>query len=230
MNISFSKSLLIILLAVAIVFAGCSKKPKTLVARMETSMGTIVIELFEETTPLTVENFVGLAEGTKTWTTPEGVEKNEPFYDGLVFHRIIKDFMIQGGCPLGTGTGGPGYQFQDECYAGSLVDIEGEIADEETASQVFSQLILPHIQENQGSSTIPEISELFNSMQTARSYQPLVGKTVEELQTLLGSTVKLTRFEQELDPISGEPTLLGKVEYGTLCMANSGPNTNGSQF
>ncbi len=80
------------------------KKPG-LYANIETSKGTILVELFYKDTPLTVSNFVGLADGTLT---------GEEFYDGLNFHRVIADFMIQGGCPLGTGTGGPGYTFEDE--------------------------------------------------------------------------------------------------------------------
>ena len=69
-------------------------------ATMKTSEGDIVLELFDEDAPKTVENFVTLSK--------------DGFYDGLIFHRVIKDFMIQGGCPEGTGTGGPGYQFEDE--------------------------------------------------------------------------------------------------------------------
>lgn len=89
----------------------------TLTATLHTSKGDIVLELFEDHAPKTVENFVGLAEGTKEWLDPKTREvTTEPFYDGLMFHRIIADFMIQGGCPLGTGTGGPGYQFGDEFH------------------------------------------------------------------------------------------------------------------
>jgi peptidyl-prolyl cis-trans isomerase A (cyclophilin A) len=84
-------------------------------AIFETTQGTFKVKLFTEQTPKTVENFVGLAEGTKAWTDPKtGKETKKPFYDGLIFHRIIKDFMIQGGCPIGRGTGGPGYRFEDE--------------------------------------------------------------------------------------------------------------------
>ena len=85
-----------------------------LIARIETSLGTLTCELFTEQAPMTVANFVGLATGKKAWRGPSGVERNKPFYDGLVFHRVIPGFMIQGGDPTGTGRGGPGYQFADE--------------------------------------------------------------------------------------------------------------------
>jgi len=88
-----------------------------LIATLKTSHGDIVIELFPNHAPVTVENFVGLAEGTKEWRDPQtGETKTEPFYDGLVFHRVISNFMLQGGDPLGTGTGGPGYEFKDEFH------------------------------------------------------------------------------------------------------------------
>ena len=82
---------------------------------MRTSEGDIKINLFDDETPETVANFLGLATGEKKWIDPmNGQPSHEPFYNGLTFHRIIKDFMIQGGCPLGNGTGGPGYDFDDE--------------------------------------------------------------------------------------------------------------------
>lgn len=82
-----------------------------LYAEMNTTKGTIVLQLEHEKTPLTVANFVGLAEGViKNNAKPEGT----PYYDGLNFHRVIPDFMIQGGCPEGSGRGGPGYRFKDE--------------------------------------------------------------------------------------------------------------------
>ncbi len=84
-----------------------------LYARIMTNKGEIVCKLEQEKAPLTVANFVGLAEGSKDFTFPGNKEKKN-FYDNLTFHRVIKDFMIQGGCPYGNGTGGPGYKFPDE--------------------------------------------------------------------------------------------------------------------
>ncbi len=90
-----------------------------LYARFATSAGTFVVRLFEKETPKTVANFVGLAEGTKAWKDPvTGESRSTPFYNGLVFHRVIADFMIQGGCPNGNGMGGPGYKFEDEFVPG----------------------------------------------------------------------------------------------------------------
>ena len=84
-------------------------------AHFTTSEGNFTIRLFEEDAPNTVANFVGLAEGSKEWTDPKsGQRVKRPFYDGLIFHRVIDGFMIQGGDPLGTGSGGPGYKFGDE--------------------------------------------------------------------------------------------------------------------
>jgi len=88
-----------------------------LFATLQTTKGDVVIRLFPNEAPKTVKNFVGLADGTQEWTDPQtGEKKNERFYDGLGFHRVIDGFMIQGGCPLGTGTGGPGYTFKDEFH------------------------------------------------------------------------------------------------------------------
>ena len=90
---------------------------------MHTTEGDIKIDLFDDKTPETVANFLGLATGEKEWADPfTGQPSHKPFYDGLTFHRIIKDFMIQGGCPLGTGTGGPGYNFDDEIVPGLTFD------------------------------------------------------------------------------------------------------------
>jgi peptidyl-prolyl cis-trans isomerase A (cyclophilin A) len=84
-------------------------------AIFKTTEGTITVRLFPEVAPITVTNFIELAEGKREWTHPlTGVKSTNKLYDGTIFHRVIKDFMIQGGDPAGTGMGGPGYRFQDE--------------------------------------------------------------------------------------------------------------------
>ena len=101
----------------AAAFAGraTAQKTGTPYAHFKTSEGNFTVRLFEKQAPKTVENFIGLAEGTKEWTDPKtGAKVKKPYYNGLIFHRVIAGFMIQGGDPLGTGTGGPGYSFADE--------------------------------------------------------------------------------------------------------------------
>lgn len=87
-------------------------------ARLETSMGDIVVALHEDRAPRTVGNFVGLATGTKEWVDPRTRRpvQGRGLYDSTIFHRVIPDFMVQAGDPLGTGTGGPGYRFEDEFH------------------------------------------------------------------------------------------------------------------
>jgi len=89
----------------------------TAVATITTNLGTIKVNLFGNHAPKTVANFVGLATGTKEWTHPAtGKVSTDPLYNGVIFHRIIKQFMLQGGDPLGQGIGGPGYEFDDEIH------------------------------------------------------------------------------------------------------------------
>lgn len=88
-----------------------------LFATLKTNQGDIKVELFPNHAPKTVANFVELAEGTREWTDPRtGQQTEAKLYDGTIFHRVIPNFMIQGGDPLGTGTGGPGYRFADEAH------------------------------------------------------------------------------------------------------------------
>jgi peptidyl-prolyl cis-trans isomerase A (cyclophilin A) len=96
---------------------------ETTYATLKTNLGDIRIELFPNHAPKTVRNFVGLAEGTIEWTDPRVRAKTTaPLYDGVVFHRVIEGFMIQGGDPLGTGTGGPGFRFEDEFHPELVFD------------------------------------------------------------------------------------------------------------
>jgi cyclophilin family peptidyl-prolyl cis-trans isomerase len=101
----------------------------------ETTKGEIVAELFEDDAPGTVANFTGLVQGTKEWKDPKTGEKvKRPYYDGLTFHRVIANFMIQGGCPLGSGSGGPGYTIKDELKGGKQVHKRGSLSMAKTAA------------------------------------------------------------------------------------------------
>ena len=120
------KLLFVALLATSSLLMAADKQPKAVI---ETSMGTITCTLFPNKAPMTVENFIGLATGTKDWTNPASGKKmhNVPLYDNTIFHRVIPEFMIQGGDPLGTGTGDPGYQFKDE-FSDLTFDRPGRLA------------------------------------------------------------------------------------------------------
>ena len=127
-----STFVLVAMLAAATAFAGQdapAKKAGKVYAHFTTNLGKFTVELFEKDAPKTVANFVGLAEGTKEWTDPKtGAKVKKPFYNGLIFHRVIADFMIQGGDPLGNGTGDPGYKFADEFGSGRKMDKAGVLA------------------------------------------------------------------------------------------------------
>jgi peptidyl-prolyl cis-trans isomerase A (cyclophilin A) len=110
---------LVTFLVVAIggIMTEAQEKKGPVYATMKTSMGDVVILLFEQKAPKTVANFVDLATGAKEWTDPKTKQKvKRPLYNGTIFHRVIPDFMIQGGDPLGNGTGGPGFRFADEFH------------------------------------------------------------------------------------------------------------------
>ncbi|HYL93570.1 MAG TPA: peptidylprolyl isomerase [Alphaproteobacteria bacterium] len=102
-------------------------KPTTI---LHTQGGDMKCELFPDQAPKAVANFIGLATGKKIWTNPTTgkLEKNHPYYNGVIFHRVIPDFMIQSGDPTGTGKGGPGYRFDDELHADLLFDRPGRLA------------------------------------------------------------------------------------------------------
>jgi peptidyl-prolyl cis-trans isomerase A (cyclophilin A) len=106
-----------------------TKRKPGLYATFQTTQGTIVCELFEKEAPVTVKNFVDLAEGNKEWKDPKtGAMKKTRYYDGIIFHRVIPDFMIQGGDPTGTGSGGPGYEFKNEYTSSIKFDKAGRLA------------------------------------------------------------------------------------------------------
>jgi peptidyl-prolyl cis-trans isomerase A (cyclophilin A) len=129
---------------------------KTVTATFDTTLGTVVVRLFPEDAPETVANFVGLATGKKEWKDPTSgqTKTGTPLYDGTVFHRVIPNFMIQGGDPLGTGTGGPGYKFKDEFQSGRKFDKPGLLAmanagPNTNGSQFFiTDVPTPHLNNN----------------------------------------------------------------------------------
>ena len=113
-------------------------------AVLHTNRGDITINLFPDHAPETVANFTGLADGSKAYDAGNG--RSGPFYDGLTFHRVISGFMIQGGCPLGTGTGGPGYKFEDECRPDLKHDQPGKLSMANAGPRTNgSQFFITHI-------------------------------------------------------------------------------------
>jgi cyclophilin family peptidyl-prolyl cis-trans isomerase len=110
--------------------SGSATPPANPTAIIHTTAGDLTCELLPKQAPKTVENFIGLATGTKDWTNPETRKKQHgvPLYNGTIFHRVIANFMIQGGDPLGTGEGGPGYSFEDEFSPDLNFDVPGRLA------------------------------------------------------------------------------------------------------
>ncbi len=211
------KKILIIVMAIIALIALSAGKKKEKTVIIQTNYGDIELEMFYDLAPKTVENFISLAQGTKEWTDPKTNEKvKRPFYDGLIFHRVIKDFMIQGGCPLGTGSGGPGYRFEDEFPSEEII-LTGEIKSDDQAMLVYQKIIMPYMQANQEPNE--DILEVVNKVSKVQNGHPIMEHTIEWYQEKTGFNETLS-YEK----------MKASVDYGTLCMANSGPNTNGSQF
>ena len=189
---------------------------------IKTSLGDIEVALFVQKAPKTVANFMGLAEGTKEFVDAKtGKKVKRPFYDGLIYHRVIKDFMIQGGCPLGTGGGGPGYRFEDE------IDAVGLGLDKIKA---VDNLGRPHptlMIRNQKDYDRHLIVPLYNKL-GIKSQEELDQRRPEVLRALTEQTVK-----DVLENMGYRYSAKGSPyppKRGVLAMANAGPDTNGSQF
>ena len=190
---------------------------ETINVTMQTTMGDIKLELYPDVAPKTVANFVQLANGTKEFTDPQTNEKiKRAFYDGIKFHRVISDFMIQSGCPLGTGTGGPGYSFEDECYDAGQ-PLTGELKSDAEAMLIFSEVIMPFLQSGGKDEDLTAIVDECVKKQNGAS---ILKHPVEFYLEKTGRT----------EPLSSKGNLKASIDYGTICMANAGPNTNGSQF
>lgn len=165
----------------------------TLTATLRTNQGTVQVRLFPDHAPKTVRNFVDLAEGTREWTNPQtGQTGQARLYDGTVFHRVIPQFMIQGGDPLGTGTGGPGYKFGDEIHPDLRFDRPYLLAMANAGpgtngSQFFITVVpTPHLNGKhtifgeviEGSDVVDRISQV----RTGRSDRPAQDVVLESVQ------------------------------------------------
>ncbi len=198
------------------------EQPKNPVCRIKTSKGDILIELFAQDAPRTVENFIDLAEGRKTAAAADArATPKKHFYDNLIFHRVIKDFMIQGGCPKGDGTGGPGYTFRDEINPRDLgLDRERAVQPD---GRVHPYLMVRSQEDYMRVVVMPLARKL-----GIKSQQQLQ-KRIREIQRRL-SQMSLKDCYENLGyhydySIKSHPPV-----RGVLAMANSGPKTNGSQF
>jgi cyclophilin family peptidyl-prolyl cis-trans isomerase len=198
------------------------KKDNNPVCIIKTSMGDIFVELFAKEAPNTVKNFIELAEGEKEYTNPVNNSKvKNHFYDNLIFHRVINNFMLQGGCPLGNGTSGPGYTFKDEINAKSLGLDKIKVVQPNggahkyllvRSQQDFSRVIVMPLARKMG---IKSQQEFQNQQQEIQ--QKISQLTLKECYENLG-------YEYNDELKSHFP------KRGVIAMANSGPNTNGSQF
>ncbi|MAT38677.1 MAG: hypothetical protein CL946_03640, partial [Ectothiorhodospiraceae bacterium] len=153
---------------------------------ISTELGDVQVELWQDIAPKTVDNFIGLASGTKEWQDPNtGEAVTRPFYDGLTFHRVIDDFMIQGGCPVGNGSGGPGYQFEDECYEeGTGETMSGKFESEADALEFWNTYMQLHFQ--QTAQPDEEIIKVAQACQDANSVKPLMEHPIEWYQEKMG--------------------------------------------
>ncbi|TGL55179.1 peptidylprolyl isomerase [Leptospira kemamanensis] len=179
-------------------------------ALIQTTQGDLIVELYDEAAPKTVQNFIDLAQGEKEFRSEKGSERR-PFYDGLKFHRVIENFMAQGGCPRGDGTGGPGFQFEDEINGKALGLDKLKVKDAPEYQAQLQRAVLAefNIKSRQ------EFEE--KRTEVEKAYHEAMELPVLEVLYRVGY-----RFNEVLPS--------KKATRGALAMANAGPNTNGSQF
>jgi peptidyl-prolyl cis-trans isomerase A (cyclophilin A) len=200
------------------------KEKKNPMCIIQTSMGNIEVELFQNDAPKTVANFIGLAEGTKEFTDEKtGKKVKKPFYDGLIFHRVVKGFMLQAGCPQGNGRGGPGYSFADEINAVALGLDKLKVIDPKKSPPHHPFLMIRTREDYHRMIVTP----LFQSLGIT-SQEELDKKKDEVADRLKSLTIK-EAYENMGYAYSDKGSPHPPVR-GSLAMANSGPNTNGSQF
>jgi len=189
---------------------------------IKTSMGDVHVVLFADEAPKTVRNFLDLAEGKKEFTDAKtGKKATRPYYDGLVFHRVIKDFMLQGGCPLGTGTGDPGYKFEDEINAVALGLHEEKVF---LPGERVHQYLGVRSQEEFNRAVVMPLARKMG----LKSQDEFEAKRAE-----LDARMKTLTLKECYENQGYQYTVATKSrppKRGVIAMANSGPNTNGSQF
>ncbi len=202
--------------------ASLRENPNNPLVEIQTSMGNIILELFPEEAPETVANFIGLAEGTKPFVDPEtGEMVTRPYYDGQIFHRVIDDFMIQGGSPTGLGNGTPGYSFRDEINARSLGLDRMPAFDEEGVPHPFLRIG----SQAQFQSVIlqPLLAQMgIASQQELEANLPAVEERISNLTVM--DVYENQGYEYNERLVSRLPV------RGVIAMANAGPDSNGSQF
>ncbi|WP_165778859.1 peptidylprolyl isomerase [Leptospira perolatii] len=192
--------------------AGLSLPEKPAIyAILQTNQGDMILELYDKDAPITVQNFIDLAQGEKEFVGRNGQKQKKPFYDGLTFHRVIENFMIQGGCPNGDGTGGPGYRFEDEINAKSLG------LDQMRVGQVpyYASYLQRVVAKEMNLKSMREFEEKREEFES--NYEKAKSLSVMEVLFRLGY-----RYNETVNS--------HKAIKGALAMANAGPNTNGSQF
>ena len=221
MKIILAIALSLFMAAISFAQEIAKENPTNPILLMKTNLGDVYIEMFPEEAPKTVANFMDLAMGKRDFVDHKtGKKVKRPFYDGLKFHRVIKEFMIQGGDPKGNGTGGPGYNFEDEINADAL-----GLHEMKAMKDGRPHSFLPIRNQSDFQRTL--VHPLFQKM-GIRSQADLDKRREEVKKRLNDLTLKDAyenmgyRFNEKL---KSRPPV-----KGVLAMANSGPNTNGSQF
>ncbi|MFC1829425.1 peptidylprolyl isomerase [Thermodesulfobacteriota bacterium] len=221
-NTSIAILVVSFLLAVNVGWADNSKGKENPVYIIQTTLGNIEVELFQNDAPKTVANFIGLTEGTIEFVDPDtGNRIKKPYYDGLIFHRVIKDFMIQGGCPLGNGRGGPGYIFADEIDAAELGLDKIMAIDPRKGPHPFLMV------QDQAGYQQNVLMPLFRKMNITS--QEELEKRRDEVEARIAELTIKEAFENMGYSYTEKGSAHPPVR-GVLAMANAGPDTNGSQF
>ena len=221
-NVTLTIGMMLCVLAAGIGWTGEKKQKDNPVYVIQTTLGDIEVELFQSETPKTVANFIGLAEGTKEFEDSKtGKKVKRPYYNGLIFHRVIKNFMIQGGCPLGNGRGGPGYTFADEIDATALGLDKMKAFGPQKGLHRF---LMIHSQEEYQRNIM---TPLFRAMNI--NSQEEFDQRKKEVETRL-DTLTLKEAYENMGYVYSDNGSEHSPVRGSLAMANAGPNTNGSQF